>query len=250
MLHFFRRIRYRLTKDQQFSRYLRYALGEITLVVIGILIALQINNWNEKNQLRESQIEQLSKLKMDLNYDIEKMRELDSIYSLWEMEAHFLLDSILSGTYQRLESYNQYGVGRGSMYYLTQKHTTYDEMLSTGSFYKLDNDTLRNEISEFYEFANFELTKLNRDNQNFADYTLNPLQKEQKSIAMRLLSQKNLQYVDWSWLQNPESELYKELEVRANWFKYAIEANRLVISSLMEKAKNLIAIIDDELNIN
>ena len=47
MLHFFRRIRRDLLANSQFFKYLKYAVGEIVLVVLGILIALQINNWNE-----------------------------------------------------------------------------------------------------------------------------------------------------------------------------------------------------------
>jgi hypothetical protein len=56
MLTFFRKIRWRLAQDNKFLQYSRYAIGEIVLVVIGILIALQINNWNErrKNNLKES----------------------------------------------------------------------------------------------------------------------------------------------------------------------------------------------------
>ncbi|WP_179345513.1 DUF6090 family protein [Winogradskyella ursingii] len=56
MLKFFRHIRRRLIGDNRFSKYLLYAIGEIILVVIGILIALSINNWNEtrKNNLTES----------------------------------------------------------------------------------------------------------------------------------------------------------------------------------------------------
>ena len=52
MIKFFRRIRQKLLSENRFSKYLIYAIGEIVLVVIGILIALQINNWNEnrKNQ--------------------------------------------------------------------------------------------------------------------------------------------------------------------------------------------------------
>ena len=46
MLKFFRKIRQKLLTDNKFSKYLIYALGEIVLVVIGILIALSINNWN------------------------------------------------------------------------------------------------------------------------------------------------------------------------------------------------------------
>lgn len=47
MLEFFRKIRQQLLSENSFSKYLFYAIGEIILVVIGILLALQINNWNE-----------------------------------------------------------------------------------------------------------------------------------------------------------------------------------------------------------
>jgi|TARA_R110002020_G_scaffold396281_1_gene606303 sensor domain CHASE-containing protein len=51
MIKFFRKIRQRMLSESKFSRYLLYAIGEIILVVIGILIALQINTWNEERKL-------------------------------------------------------------------------------------------------------------------------------------------------------------------------------------------------------
>ena len=47
MIKFFRKIRQQLLSQNKLSKYLFYAIGEILLVVIGILIALQINNWNQ-----------------------------------------------------------------------------------------------------------------------------------------------------------------------------------------------------------
>lgn len=58
MIKFFRRIRQRLVVENKFSKYLLYAIGEIVLVMIGILLALQINNWNstQKDIAKEQQI--------------------------------------------------------------------------------------------------------------------------------------------------------------------------------------------------
>ena len=50
MITFFKKIRHQLLSKNKFSKYLTYAIGEIILVVIGILIALTINNWNEKQK--------------------------------------------------------------------------------------------------------------------------------------------------------------------------------------------------------
>ena len=59
MLKFFRRIRRKLLEEASLKKYILYAVGEIFLVVIGILIALQINNWNEK--LKNAVLKELNK---------------------------------------------------------------------------------------------------------------------------------------------------------------------------------------------
>lgn len=68
----FRRIRERLLKESRFTRYLVYATGEIVLVVAGILIALQINNWNEGRKQSAQQVNLMNALIFDLK---EKMEE-------------------------------------------------------------------------------------------------------------------------------------------------------------------------------
>lgn len=72
MLHFFRNIRKSLLKEGRVSKYLAYALGEIFLVMIGILLALQVNNWNEQrksNALMDSRARVLLK---DLQYNVQE----------------------------------------------------------------------------------------------------------------------------------------------------------------------------------
>ena len=54
MIKFFRRIRYDLMEKNKTGKYLKYAIGEIVLVVIGILIALSINNWNENKKKKDT----------------------------------------------------------------------------------------------------------------------------------------------------------------------------------------------------
>ena len=62
MIKFFRKIRYDLMEKNKTGKYLKYAVGEIVLVVIGILIALQINNWNENQQLTKVETSTLKAL--------------------------------------------------------------------------------------------------------------------------------------------------------------------------------------------
>ena len=69
MIKFFRHIRQNLIMENKTSKYLKYAIGEIVLVVIGILIALQINNWNEERKDKLSENHTLKNFVQDLKSD-------------------------------------------------------------------------------------------------------------------------------------------------------------------------------------
>tara|TARA_R110001632_G_scaffold232735_1_gene374415 strand:- start:5954 stop:6661 length:708 start_codon:yes stop_codon:yes gene_type:complete len=78
MIKFFRKIRQNMIKENKISKYLLYALGEIILVIIGILFALQINNWNEENkteqELQSSMVSMIEELNENINY-LNKQKE-------------------------------------------------------------------------------------------------------------------------------------------------------------------------------
>jgi len=69
MIKFFRKIRQQLLSQNRLSKYFLYAIGEIVLVVVGILIALSINNWNERRKLKIDESIILKDLIEDLNSD-------------------------------------------------------------------------------------------------------------------------------------------------------------------------------------
>ena len=78
MIKFFRKIRYNHMEQNKTGKYLKYAIGEIALVVIGILIALSINNWNEDRIELKQEKNILSNLNTEFN---ENLKDLDSINS-------------------------------------------------------------------------------------------------------------------------------------------------------------------------
>jgi hypothetical protein len=90
MLKFFRTIRKKLIEEDNVRKYLLYAIGEILLVVIGILIALQLNNWNEaradaarRDQINEALIAYLTDATVVLEMFI---KEIDAGISGWEAQ--------------------------------------------------------------------------------------------------------------------------------------------------------------------
>ncbi|MEM5566162.1 hypothetical protein WNY78_13665 [Psychroserpens sp. AS72] len=75
MIKFFRKIRQKMLNENRFSKYLLYAIGEILLVVIGILIALQINNLNQSRQDQSQLKSSLEFVKQNLNEDIKNLNK-------------------------------------------------------------------------------------------------------------------------------------------------------------------------------
>ncbi len=79
MFRFFRQIRQRLLAENRFSRYLIYASGEIVLVVVGILIALQIDNWNKQRENRQNELVIIDNLHQEFQANL---KTLDSTLAL------------------------------------------------------------------------------------------------------------------------------------------------------------------------
>ena len=92
MIKFFRKIRYTLTEQNKTGKYLKYAIGEIVLVVVGILIALSINNWNDNrknNNLKQAYVKNLI---FDLEKDLETLKLLQNYNTNYENAGEYTLD--------------------------------------------------------------------------------------------------------------------------------------------------------------
>jgi hypothetical protein len=76
MIKFFRKIRQNLLSEGQTGKYLKYAIGEIILVVIGILIALQLNDWNDSQKQLKLENEYYCRLLEDSKLDKEQINNL------------------------------------------------------------------------------------------------------------------------------------------------------------------------------
>ena len=94
MFRFFRQIRQRLLTHNKFSKYLLYAIGEILLVVIGILIALQIDNANEYRKERGQERELLLQLKSEYRSNLEQLESKMDLRNKMISASYKLLDYI------------------------------------------------------------------------------------------------------------------------------------------------------------
>lgn len=94
MIKFFRKIRQKLLSENKFIKYLLYAIGEIALVMIGILLALQVNNWNEYRKDRMVEKEILRNLVESLETTIQKMHAHIDANAFCDRASEIVLNTI------------------------------------------------------------------------------------------------------------------------------------------------------------
>jgi len=136
MIKLFRKIRYDLMEKNKTGKYLKYAIGEIALVVIGILIALSINNWNEGRKHEIVELQLLTSLRNDIAGDIELLEEHDSIYLDIKINAEKALTLFYKARstkdFIELDTLNFELWAKPVL-----NKSTYNEILNTGNFYKI-----------------------------------------------------------------------------------------------------------------
>ena len=155
MLKFFRTIRKKLIDEDNVRKYLLYAIGEIALVMIGILLALQVNNWNQDRMNSAAagsiQIRMLDDLYNELavmevtllyvntvrNYALRAI----SVFESFELSEGLSPDSFLIDLYQASQIQE-----------VSQSKSTYQELLATGKIELIEDDALRSSIISYYTY--------------------------------------------------------------------------------------------------
>lgn len=149
MIKRFGLIRLDLLSNGRIVKYLKYAVGEIVLVVIGILIALSLNNWNDQRKNRLTEHEYYCKLLADLELD------KSNIAKLYEESQHKVDVSrrlLLELAHTRMDKaylMDNYIQALRTNVFVPSKAAITD-ILSTGKLNLLTNDSLKNEIIRYY----------------------------------------------------------------------------------------------------
>ncbi len=203
--------------ENKFSKYLLYAIGEIVLVVIGILIALQINNWNESNKLKKEETLYLERLIIDL--------EKDTFYYNKNIDrASLLIDrnnSFLKKLYDIQKSIDE---GRELMNiplwdseYLTIQDNTFRELVSSGKLNIISNPTLKVAIVDFYRLIESNENVIKEANEysrelmrNYVGTYPGALKQTRNPEEMeKIVNDRMFREEDFQFLNNPSSSQFQ-----------------------------------------
>ena len=153
MIKFFRHIRKSLIQENQMGKYFKYAIGEILLVVIGILIALQINNWNEHRKSLQDQKATIASLKLEFQKNLidleDNMNTIEKIINAGSILLENIGPDYQAGTIKNVDSLIsmtiRMAVWDPSLYSLSN-------IKSAGKLSNLTNDELKDQLIEWESF--------------------------------------------------------------------------------------------------
>ena len=256
MIPFFRKLRKKMADDNKPIKYARYAIGEILLVVVGILIALQVNTWNEERKQRQVEVKYFYNLKNDLMADLAQLdvmvdfsrtkvqaakslkikADRDSISSLYDFTDE-MLTLILSGEFRPNDN-------------------TYEEMKSSGNFSSIDNDDLKLKLMNLKK-TYLEIEGSQKHMRNDYDVFLEDFEKYVDWGKYYDLEKSNIPNMDFSFdsiyieshkeiMEQEIHELYKNKVFLNNVFLLEINYNYII--DVFNKTKPQIFEITDILN--
>ena len=247
-----------MADDNQFLKYSRYAIGEIVLVVIGILIAFYINNWFENQETEIQELRYLERLKDDITQDI--LYYQDRIENLERQIEDNLYATQMAHKHQRNKEELKellicYSYGSG---YLTIQNDTYSEMNNTGNFSIIKNNDLKVAIIRLYRSAegyakhikeyNEFTVSLMKDTETATTLTKYYAEIYLVDTYLNVVDSKKVFYdSEWKFINDPTSYKFRVLE---NCIMNYIIKHRTLLpyyKILKSDSESIIALINDEL---
>lgn len=177
MLKFFRKIRQKLINEGHLKRYLFYAFGEITLVVIGILIALQINNWNQERQENKELHTYLENIRSNMIADLESLNDIKSFrdstiaYS-WRW-INLAKQKTITPEDLMMEESSPYGVFIDE--YFQPRSSGFEALKTSGYIRKISGTDLEQKLNNYY-------------------YTLDKIRESETSLNNTIETMENLAF--------------------------------------------------------
>jgi hypothetical protein len=237
MIKFFRKIRQNLLMEDKTGKYFKYAIGEIVLVVIGILIALQINNWNEQRKIQDDLTLSLIQIKNDLQQDEIHLKgyysgDIKRIGHLTKISNSNSNDIPLDSLLYDLDNY----------FYFYKSNNSYTGLKDNGMFSSMKNNNLKNSLTSYYEQMYERLKTVSQYGETFTNdqvipYILINIEYDENRLVKKELVQEKLETTNLKQLIKYQLSVKK---FAINLMKNAILMNaklKVEIENELEKLK-------------
>ena len=246
MINFFRRIRQNLLNENKFSKYLLYAIGEIILVVIGILIALQVNTWKEDKSIAKSEKKYMQNLKEDLQMDIQVF---DSYFKK-NQEIYQIIDSTIAylsrEDFKETSDKSAYSARMVSARWnrIQPVERTYEQMKSSGQLKIISSQIVSDMISDYYNSL-YELETYNEAILRWLEGYLKLMgQVFDGKVLFEIFKTKSPVPTQNNVLITEDTKIINELITSAQYVYGGIKLSEKIVKQNRSKAEKLILEIE------
>lgn len=247
MIKFFRKIRQQLLSQNRVSKYLLYAIGEIILVMIGILLALQVNNWNTHRQKSEKEKNYLVEIKENLISDTTQINEALEFNARKReaIDSCFIELSSPETPHNRMAAIGARLSVLGSYSFFLPNDLGFSNMMSSDNVELIQNDSIRRKLSVYYNY-DYKGTSQKRTvdiTRSFVDYTDPLMATKERYKRFRNIELDLPSYSDIDIYKDPKIYSYLDLmSVTINYQDGLLNYKKEEVTSLLNE-------IDKELDI-
>ncbi len=234
-----------MIKENRVSKYMLYAIGEIILVVIGILIALQINNWKEENSNRALEKQMMSNLNSEFRNNLNKIQESIIQYKQTEDVIRFLMSKMQASS-DELKQHNIDSLLANAVDVFDYRPTqnTLSEILSSGNLKLISNDSIKYNLLQWSAELN-EINEAWLTLDDFNQHMVIPYLSE--NVSMRNIDKYSL--MKWEKLSTFKVNYEKtfndiKFENNLDNLGWAVVNYQMVLARLEKVIKNIIRLTD------
>ncbi len=250
MIKFFRKIRYNLMATGKTAKYLKYAIGEIVLVVIGILIALQVNNWNEDQIEKKIQIRYLKRMHTDIQKDTTYLRQkIQKAQN--EQESYYYFIHSMYDVQSTTEDFKKL---ISSVVWdaedLILQDETFTEITTSGKLDLISDDQLKESIIDYYRnyaIADRHITEMNLSGIDLLAFFI-PILSKYYDVMSHIYDQEQMfDFKGLEFLNDPYSDEFRRLEGTAGFYSFKHSIYEQYYKDLLLNATKLLEKIQHEI---
>ena len=250
MIKFFRHIRQTLIMENKTSKYLKYAIGEIILVVIGILIALQVNNWNIDRTDRISEQKYLKNIQLDLQKDLASLSFLINYRKERIIGDQKLIEHINSAPITDVTEVTKNVVNSLMEQRFSPNNNTFNELSSSGNLNLISNDSIKSLLLELEELYKTNSFGIEHETYDYREYISKPIAEHinYEQLTPVYMGEKTIEEQKIT-IESFEA-LFKSRIYKNGLFIFGLTSKDMITlyQSIEAKSKQIIELINIELN--
>jgi len=234
MFRIFKNTRKNFLKDNKFSKYVLYAVGEIVLIVVGILMALQINNWNTARVEKRNEIKSYQNIMRQIEDDMNELTRVKELNQYYADQYDYGMKIIIQKNYNKTDTLSLIAMQLSQYSDFHRSNNIYENLVNSGDIVILKNFEIISKLQKL------EMTYI----------SLNKLEDIHWETIINELSPELRGVINYTTLETVKPEKLYSVEIQNFLFEsiYLTKFKDSIYGQAIDEIRTIIDLITEELN--